>query len=180
VTRDRAHFRHVVIVGLMGAGKTTVGSPLADRLGWPLIDSDVVLERKLGQTVREWRERMGTKSLHALEAQQLRDALAAPARSVIAPAASTIDDAGCRAALMAPDILVVWLRADAATLAARFAEQGHRPAYGPDPARFLADQEAARDPDFAAVADLVVDTDDRPVAEVVAEISRRLAEPHSG
>lgn len=93
---------------------------------------------------------------------------------MIAAAASTVEDADCRAALGAPDIFVVWLRADAATLAARFAEAGHRPAYGPDPVRFLADQAAARDPGFGDVADVVVDTGTRSVADTVDTIVDRL------
>ncbi len=167
--------RHVVLVGLMGAGKSTVGTALAARLGWPLVDSDAVIERRSGLTVAEWRDREGTASLHALEAAQLRDALAASDRSVVTPAASTIEDAGCRAALAAPDMFVVWLRADPAALAARFAEESHRPAYGPDPVRFLADQAAARNPGFASVADLVVDTDDRAVDDAVEAIVGHLS-----
>lgn len=78
MTSGTSEPRHVAILGLMGSGKSTVGVALADRLGWPLVDSDVVIEASTGQTVREWRERSGTASLHALEADQLRDALAAP------------------------------------------------------------------------------------------------------
>jgi shikimate kinase len=175
VSAGRVAIRHVAVVGLMGSGKSTVGAALAERLGWPLVDSDVVLERKLGQTVREWRDRMGTDSLHALEAEQLRDALADAAASVIAPAASTIDDAACRQALTSDDILVVWLRAATTVIAERFAEAGHRPAFGPDPVRFLADQATARDPGFAAVADLTLETDKQTVERAVDSILARLA-----
>ncbi len=45
--------RHVVLVGLMGSGKTTVGRLLAARLGRPLVDSDAVIEGTTGRTVRE-------------------------------------------------------------------------------------------------------------------------------
>ncbi len=172
---EPGRIRHIALVGLMGSGKTTVGAALAERLGRPLIDSDVVLERELGQTVREWRERMGTEALHTAEAQQLHEALAATEPSVIAPAASTIDEPACRQALRADDILVVWLRAGPRVLAERFSEAGHRPAYGPDPLRFLADQATARDPGFASVADLIVDTDQRTVEQAADDVVARLS-----
>ena len=146
MTADLNDPTRVVIVGLMGSGKTTVASALAEHLGWPVSDSDRVLERRLGQTVRTVRDQMGTDALHALEADHLLEALAGQAPIVIAPAASVVDRADCREALAAPDTLVVWLRADPTILAARFARGPHRPLYGPDPATFLADQAAARDP----------------------------------
>ena len=70
--------RHVVLVGLMGAGKTTVGRRLAARLGWPWHDSDADIEAATGMTVRELRDRDGVDAMHDLEAAQLLQALAEP------------------------------------------------------------------------------------------------------
>ncbi len=67
--------RHVVLVGLMGAGKTTVGRRLAARLGWPWHDSDADIEAATGLTVRDLRERDGVEAMHDLEAAQLLHAL---------------------------------------------------------------------------------------------------------
>jgi len=151
----------IVVMGLMGAGKTTVGRILAGRLGWPLDDSDAAIEACEGQTVRQLREAMGTEGMHALEARHLLDALAAGRPRVVAPAAFTIEVAACRAALIAPDVAAVWLRAAPARLAARFPAGAHRPSYGHDPAAFLAEQAERRDPLFANVARIEVDVEHR-------------------
>ena len=55
--------RHVVLVGLMGSGKTTVGRLVARRLGWPLVDNDVELGRRIGMTAREFTAREGLDRL---------------------------------------------------------------------------------------------------------------------
>jgi shikimate kinase len=167
--------RHVVLAGLMGCGKTTVGRSLAARLGRPLHDSDVVIEAREGRTVRAIRAALGTVALHELEARTLRDALAAPGPDVICAAASTADDDACLAALATADVAVVWLRVRPATAAARFRSGAHRPWYGTDPAVFLARQAAARAPRFAAVATLGLDTDDLAPDELADAILAGLA-----
>lgn len=157
---DRVPVRAIVLLGLMGAGKTSVGRIVADRLGWPLDDSDPQIRARTGRTVKELRDTLGTDGMHALEAEHLLLALAAPRPRVITPSAWSIEDPACRDALAGPDLLVAWLRADPAVLAARFAEATHRPAYGDDPAAFLGAQMERRGPLYAAVADLVLDTAD--------------------
>ena len=87
---------HIVLVGLMGSGKTTVGAALAAALGVPLRDSDADIERDTGLTGRDIAARDGIDALHALEARQLLDALDEPGTTVITAAASTLDDPACR------------------------------------------------------------------------------------
>ena len=154
--------RHVVLVGLMGSGKTTVGRLVASSLGWPMRDSDTEIEAREGRTVRELDESVGTVAMHALEAEALLAPLASPVPSVILAAASTIEDEACVAALRDPDLLVAWLRIAPATAAARFASRDHRPRFGDDPSTFLAQQAARRNPLFASVATLTLDADDTP------------------
>jgi shikimate kinase len=152
--------RHVVLVGLMGAGKTTVGRRLAAGLGWPLHDSDADIEAATGLTVRELRDRDGVDAMHDLEAAQLLHALAEPGQSVISAAASVVDAEPCRVALMDPGVAVVWLRGSPAVLAARFASGVHRPAYGTSPEAFLAQQAERREPAIRALDPIVVDIDE--------------------
>ena len=93
---------HIVIVGLMGSGKTTVGAAVAAALGRPHRDSDADLLAATGRTARELAADDGIEPLHELELQHLLDALAAPDPVVVSAAASTIDEPAGREALGRP------------------------------------------------------------------------------
>jgi shikimate kinase len=151
--------RHVVILGLMGAGKSSVGNALAKRLGWPHHDNDASIGIRTGETAREITRTEGLDELHRLEADDLLAALApeAEAPTIISGAASVIDDARCREALVSPDVFVAWLRADASVLADRASRGRHRPEIEPDLEALLERQARERDPLFESVADLVLD-----------------------
>jgi shikimate kinase len=163
----------MVLVGLMGSGKTTVGAALATTLGRPHRDSDADLERMTGLTAREIAAQEGIDRLHELELRVLFDALRRDEPSVISAAASVIDQPKARDALRGPDVHVVWLRARPAVLARRAsggaaaASRGdrsdHRPERGP-----VADLAAQRDPLYAAIADRTIDVEQRSIEQVVA------------
>ena len=105
-TRD-----HVVMVGPMGAGKSTVGVALARRLERPYVDSDAEVERRTGRSARQIAASDGLPALHRLELSVLRDALTSNEPAVIASAASVVDGCVGRLAL-ATARTVVWLRVD--------------------------------------------------------------------
>jgi shikimate kinase len=160
--------RHVAVVGLNGAGKSTVGSALARLLGWSFRDSDADIEATTGETVRELGTEVGVPAMHDLEARQLLAALDEPGPSVVSAAASTIDVEACRERLVQPDVIVLWLRATPGTLAARFGSSSHRPSYGSDPATFLADQAARRYPLYESVHPVTIEVDGLQPAAVVS------------
>lgn len=159
---------HIVTLGLMGTGKTVVAEAIAKRLGLAFSDNDRRLRRTVGLNAREIRETRGVRVLHKLEAQHLLDALAAPAPSVVGAAASVVEDSRCRAALRAPGVFAVWLRASAETLAARFHNEDHRPLFGDDPLQLFTNHIATRSVLFHEVSSAVVDVDGLSVAEVIA------------
>jgi shikimate kinase len=167
---------HVVMVGLMGSGKTVVGRLIAAELGWRLSDSDPAIDEAVGLSAREIKEGKGVDALHRLEATHLLDALAASPPSVICAAASVVDSPACLTALREPGVCPVWLRARSETLAARFYREGHRPEYGEHPAAFLEDQIAARTPHLRDIAALCVDIDALTVPEVAAQVLELLRE----
>jgi len=152
--------RHVVVIGLMGSGKSSVGRRLARQLGWVWHDSDRDIKALTGLTVRQLRDRDGVEAMHDREARQLLDALAGPAPSVISAAASTIEVDACRQAMASPDVALVWLRASPRNLARRFASADeHRPEFGSSPEAFLTEQATRRHPLFASLDPIVIDVD---------------------
>ena len=160
--------RHLVLVGLMGTGKTTTGRILAARLGWPMRDSDGEIEALTGRTVKELRDELGTDPMHDLEAQALLRALADAAAPTMSGPASVVDREDCRSALRGEGVAVAWLTVSPATEAKRFTSGTHRPWYGDDPRAFLARQARERDPAFRSLDPVIVPTDDRS-PEAVAD-----------
>jgi shikimate kinase len=164
--------QHVVIIGPMGSGKTTIGRLIADRLERPFVDNDGVLEATTGKTASEIEHDEGIHGLHAREADVLRHALEAEPPAVITAAASTVLDPELRDRLR-DAAFVIWLTAEPTTLARRTTGSSTRPRLAPDPLALAEHQRAERDPFFAEVADLLVSTDASPLAvldDIVAEL----------
>jgi shikimate kinase len=114
--------RHIVLLGLMSSGKTSVGRRVAERTGRPLIDGDEVLSASHdGRTAAEFAESDGLDELHRLEAEIALAALRGEEPAVIGPAASVVEQPAVRAALAGH--VVVWLSAPAAHLAERAARR---------------------------------------------------------
>jgi shikimate kinase len=162
--------RHLVLVGLMGTGKTTTGRILANRLGWPLRDSDAEIEAMTGRTVKELREELGTDAMHDLEARALLNALAGGGPDVVCGAASVVDRDDCRAALHGDGVVVGWLTVSPEVEAERFTSGAHRPWYGDDPEEFLARQAREREPEFRSLDPVIVSTDTASPEEVADSI----------
>jgi shikimate kinase len=151
--------RHLVLLGLMGAGKTSVGRRVAERLGRPLIDGDAVLEERTGGlTAAQVAEAEGIDALHQLEAEIAAEALASSTPAVIGPAASVIELDVLRDALAGH--LVVWLTGSPEHLAQKAVEKDHRPLLdGGDPVQLFREQLAVREPLIVDLADLVIDVE---------------------
>jgi len=158
----------------MGAGKTSVGRLLAERLDRPFRDSDDWLGRATGRTAAEIEAAGGADALHPLESRALLEALGDPTPSVIAAAASVVDDPTAVEGLRRPGTVVVWLRADPATLVARAVTSGHRPWHGSAPLDHLRERDARRDPARASLAAIVVDVTDLGPAAAVDRIVGQL------
>jgi shikimate kinase len=165
---------HVVLVGMMGAGKTTIGRRLARRLERPFVDSDEQVEARTGRTVREIFEADGEPAFRRIETEALCEALGSVTPSVIAAAGGTVLAEVNREAMRHAGT-VVWLRADPSVLARRVRNGTHRPLLADDPDAVLRKLDADRRDLYEAVAHHVVDTaDQRPeaVVDAIVEVVR--------
>ncbi len=164
--------RHLVLVGMMGSGKTTVGRALAGRLQRPFLDSDALIETAEGRTVRDIFETDGEEAFRAIESKVLREALASEQIAVIAAAGGVVLRDENRAALRAAGARVVWLRADPATLVDRVRGGPHRPLLDGDPEGTLQRMYEHRADLYRQVADAIVTVDNRSVNDVVEAVLR--------
>ena len=148
-----------MLLGLMGAGKTSVGRRAARRVGRELIDGDAVLRERTGMTAAEIADSEGIQALHDLEAEIAMEALDLVEPAVITPAASVIEVDAVRDALS--HHIVVWLTASPEYLSERAVEKDHRPLLDEgDPVDLFTTQLAEREPLAVAIADLVIDVEE--------------------
>lgn len=152
------HGVRVVLLGMMGAGKTTVGRMVAARLGCPYLDNDEAVRRMSGREPAEIRATDGEDALHRLESDALAWALAGTPPMVVGAAGFIADDP--RAPTLLDDgVTTVWLRARPETLRARIGTGAGRRAEATD-LDWLTRQATEREPAYRALADLVIDVDD--------------------
>jgi shikimate kinase len=163
----------VILVGMMGAGKTTVGGLLAERLGWRHFDSDAQVMEATGRTVPELFADHGEDVFRAEESRVLAEALATTDPVVVSAAGGVVLSASNRELLVRSGV-VVWLRAHPSVLAARVGAGVGRPLLDDDPANRLAELYEVRRPLYEAVAAVAVDVDGLSASEVVDHL---LAEP---
>lgn len=151
----------------MGTGKTTVGRLLADLVGRSHLDSDELLEARVGVSGASFASSNGVEALHEMELQVFLDAIAEPDASVISPAASVLDSETGREALL--HNVVVWLDAPVEVSLERIEEGDHRRNVDVSEIKSLRGRRLRH---YRDVADLRVDTDKaRPgeLAEGIAE-----------
>jgi shikimate kinase len=159
----------IILVGMMGAGKTTVGRRLAERLGWAYLDSDAQVMASTGRTVPELFAAEGEDAFRAVESRVLADALTGDEPVVVAAAGGSVL-APANRSLMTRSGTVVWLRADPSVLARRVGAGEGRPLLDDDPPGALVALERERRPHYASVAAVTVDVDELTPPEVVERL----------
>ena len=153
-----------MLVGLPGAGKSTVGAVLAHEFDIPFVDSDVALSDDLGESAADFLRREGEAAFRAREAEVLFRELDRDV--VVATGGGAVTTEAVRERLA--DEVVVWLDAPDETLLERVAT-GDRPLLGSDPAGALRDLRTRRASLYESVACCRVDSSGSPV-EVAAAV----------
>ena len=172
----------IVLIGLMGAGKTTVGRRLAHRLGLPFIDADDEIEKAAGCTIPEIFEIYGEQAFRDVE-ERVIERLIDERPRVLATGGGAYMAERTRKNIKAHAISV-WLRADLDTLVDRTSRRSGRPLLeNGTPRETLKDLMDARYPVYAQ-ADIVVDTGqesmDATVEEVYTRVSQSKAQADNG
>lgn len=167
------HSLPIFLVGMMGAGKTTIGKGLARVLQRDFIDLDHELEARCGVRVPVIFEIEGEAGFRKRECQVLEDCTIRQ-NIVLATGGGAVLSEQNRASLRARGI-VVYLRASVDELYRRTSRDRNRPLLAtPDPKGTLRKLLEFREPLYSEVADLVVDTGTIPVGQLVAQLIERL------
>ncbi|MER3452509.1 MAG: hypothetical protein C4344_02140, partial [Acidimicrobiia bacterium] len=134
-SRASVEGRHLVLVGMMGVGKTSVGRLVAARLGREFVDTDAAVQVRTGRSVRELFESFGEAAFRDAESEALAAALGRSEPAVIAAGGGAVLRRENRELLAGAT--VVWLRAGLATLLGRVGSGTHRPLLDTDPVGVL-------------------------------------------
>jgi shikimate kinase len=163
----------IVLVGLMGVGKSTVGRRLAKRLGLPFVDSDEEIEKAADRDITEIFDRFGEAGFRDGERRVIMRLIGGPPK-VVATGGGAFMDERTRA-LILERCIAIWLDADVETLAERVSRRGRRPLLrGKDPLSVLGELAAVRNPVYAE-AHLHIKSQSMPHERAVERIVEALA-----
>jgi shikimate kinase len=167
----------VLLVGMMGSGKSAVGAALSTRLGWPYLDNDSLLERTAGDNAVNLLAQQGEEGLRIAESRVLTVMLALPGPVLCGIPGGVVLDADDRKRMIGSGSHIVWLRASPAVLARRVGNGAGRPKLGADPTGALRKLAAERNAFYEEVANQIVDVDALPVGVIAKEILARIEQP---
>lgn len=162
--------KHLILIGLMGAGKSSIGTRLADLLNREFMDTDALVEEKAGRRIFDIFQEEGEECFRKRETEAVQEAVAR-SPGVIATGGGSVLTA-CNRDLLWSQGKVYYLKASIRCLVARVAKSKDRPLLQEsDPAMKLEGLLRQRSV-FYEQAHRTVEVDDRPVKEIATEIQR--------
>jgi shikimate kinase len=166
---ERLSSRSIVLVGMMGAGKSSIGRRLATRLNIPFVDADIEIEKQAGMSIADFFARHGEADFRRGEARIIARLLDSGPQ-VLATGGGAVMNADTRAAIKAKGVSI-WLTADVDVLMRRINKRRHeRPMLqAADPAARLRELLIEREPVYA-LSDLTVQSREVPHEAIVTEI----------
>ena len=170
--------RSIALIGLMGAGKSTIGMRLAKELNVDFIDSDAQIEKAAGIKIKDIFELYGEENFRRLEAEEITKIInGKPA--IISTGGGTYIHPKTRK-IINQKALVVWLKAEPETLASRMSNIESRPLLkGHDPVAKLRELAKARDPIYGE-AELIIVTDGLNLTDAAEKVKNQLLAPTAG
>jgi shikimate kinase len=174
VTPAAGEDRRVLMLGLMGSGKTSVGRLLAEQLRIPYLDNDALLREATGLSPAAYQEQHGALLLHRREWSVFVRILEQPGSWIASAAASVVDDPRAASLIETHAVHSVWLRARPDTLVRRVAGGSERPLGAPPTTTMFTRMLERRAPGYARLSAVIVDTDARTPQDCARLIMRRL------
>ena len=170
--------RHaIVLVGLMGSGKTTVGKRIAQELGYPFVDSDDVVASVAGKSVREIFAQDGEAAFRQYETEAIKSVLVGRQTSVVlATGGGAIISSENRSLISEQASNVVWLDASVDDLVVRTKQSAARPLLDGDAAATLQSLSSQRSAWYEEVATVRIDTRGKTVAKVCSAVLEAIRE----
>ncbi len=162
--------RSIVMVGLMGAGKSAVGRRLAERLSMPFVDADNEIEEAAGCSIEDIFERFGEAAFREGERRVMARLLDGPPQ-VLATGGGAFMDRETRARVKESGISV-WLSADIDTLFERVMRRQGRPLLKQDEPRAVLERLLAERGPVYAEADIVVESEAGPISRTVDKVEK--------
>jgi shikimate kinase len=170
--------RHLVLIGMMGVGKSSVGRRLALRLGRPFVDTDKLVEERAGKPVPEIFAQDGEPAFRAFESEAVRHALGSDSWAVVAFGGGAVLDPATRDRAR-DGALVVWLQAPPRELARRVSASQRRSGGAARPLLVGGSSEATleaiaaeREESYRAAAHVLIDTTGRSPGQVATAVLR--------
>lgn len=160
---------HLILVGLTGSGKSTIGRRLADVLGREFVDTDQLIESGSGRTIRQIFDTDGEDTFRDLESSTLADVLASSTPLVVATGGGIVIRDENRRLMHGHD--VIWLRASLDTLVGRLGNsRSRRPLLDGDLRRRLVELDDQRRDLYRDVASSVMDVDGLDLDRIVTDL----------